>query len=574
MITPDGGGHDGNRSRTGRAVLLGAAALVVFAGLIAVGVLTSPNPQVADEATTTTGVNEIEPPVDPDAWTVSQIARGEQFDWQSSLSVDEGFPIALLDHRGSIYLFATEAPDFSGLRPGGLQAWKTTDGVAWEPLGQVIPDNHVISGVSSTGQGLVALEPGSPGTGFTVWRSPDGVDWEPEDVEVHDSSDLIVMRPVSTGGAEGLLVVSGAEHLHVSDLIEERLDRRYSTSIEMEPYGWSTSITFDDEILFTLYGPVGLPLATVTADELELTERERTLIEEVYADADQRSIWVKTRSGWTVREIPDADVIQWIGSTPDGRVIATGYGKSGLNAWATRDGSSWESLPSFPGPYHIDSWGNRIVGPSNSRRASILVSNNSGGWDDIGPAGYLPALLDWSIGSLGAGRGGVAAIINGWGELPGESLPQAPPTLTNEDATLTLRFRSGEYTLDTGDPGKGPYRWSMGGDTPGGMQADLEAGTLSFHDPDTGELLATFDFASINQAANEYWSNQGSRGNVQAFSFTDERGAWTIQDLTPMRGIEIGLVEVTDSHVVLAGIRDDFNPTTAPGFEVWSGEIP
>jgi len=572
MITPDGTSSDQGKPSTGRAVLLGGAALVVFAGLVILGNLTTPNPAAVEESTTTTTADDLDPPVDTEDFTVSQIARGTPFEWQSNLTVDRGYPLELLDHRGDIYLFAIDAPDFNGFRANGLRAWKSADGVIWESLGQVIPEGHVISGVSSTGQGLVALEPGSAGAGFTVWRSSDGIEWDPEDVAVDASSNLVVMRPVSSGGTEGLLVVSGNRNLHVAGLIEERLGERYGDTVEMGPYGWSTDINFEGELSFTLYGPVGLPLAFVTADELGLTEEERELITDIYEDTDRQSIWVETDTGWTVREIPDATVIQWIGSTPDGRVIAIGYGSRGLNAWATRDASTWESLPSFPGPYHIDHWRDRIVGPSTERRATLLASDGNGGWDEIGPASHFPDDLDWSVGEVAAGPGGVATIINGWGDAFGPALQHQPPTLTDDGAVLTLDFRAGVYSIETASGET--QTWSMGGNPPRGMEPDLEAGTISFHDPDTGDALGTFGFADINTAANEYWSDQGSRENVQAFAFTDEPIDWTIQDLASLGDVEVAHLEVTDSHVVAAGIHDGFNATTQSGFEVWSAEIP
>ncbi len=572
MISPDGTSSDQGKPSTGRAMLIGTAALVVVAGLVILGNLTTPDPAAVDTTTTTTTTAEdLEPPIEN--FTVSQIARGTSFEWQSNLTVDRGYPLELLDHRGDIYLFAIDAPDFNGFRATGLHAWKSADGVIWESLGHVIPEGHVISGVSSTGQGLVALEPGSAGAGFTVWRSSDGVEWDPEDVAVDASSDLVVMRPVSSGGTEGLLVVSGNRELHVADLIEERLGDRYGDTVQMGPYGWSTDVDFEGELSFTLYGPVGLPLAFVTADELRLTEEERDLISDIYEGTDAQSIWVETDTGWTVREIPDATVIQWIGSTPDGRVIAIGYGSRGLNAWATRDASSWESLPSFPGPYHIDHWRDRIVGPSTARQATLLASDGDGGWEDIGPSEHFPDDLEWSIGEVAAGRGGVAAIINGWGDAFGPVMPDQPPTLTDDGVVLTLDFRAGVYSIDTADPGDS-HTWSIGDNPPRGMEPDLEAGTISFHDPDTGELLGTFDFADINTAADEYWSDQGSRENVQAFAFTDEPIDWTIQDLTSLGDVEIAQLEVTGSHVVAAGIHDGFNATTQSGFEVWSAEIP
>ena len=572
MITPDDAGSNKGKPSPGRAMLLGVAALVVFGGIVVLGNLTTPGPARIENSTTTT-TEGLDPPLDTGDFTVSQIARGIPFDWRSNLTVERGYPLELLDHRGDIYLFVIDAPDFNGFRATGLRAWKSGDGVMWESLGQVIPEGHVISGVSSAGEGLVALEPGSAGAGFTVWRSSDGVEWEPEDVAVDAPSNLVVMRPVSSGGTEGLLVVSENRELHVANLIGERLGVRYGDTVQMGPYGWSTDIDFEGDLGFTLYGPVGLPLAFVTADELGLTEEERALITDIYEDSDRRSIWVETDTGWTIREIPDATVVQWIGGTPDGRVIAIGYGSRGLNAWATRDASSWESLPSFPGPYHIDHWRDRIVGPSAERRATLLASDGDGGWDEIGPSWHLPDDLDWSVGEVAAGPGGVAAIINGWGNALGPAMPDRPPTLTDGGAVLTLDFRAGVYSIEIPDSGA-THTWSTGRQLPRGVEPDLDGGTISFRDPDTGELLGTFAFDDINASANEYWSDQGSRENVQAFAFTDDPIDWTIQELTALGDVEIAHLEVTGSHVVAAGIHDDFNATTQSGFELWSAEIP
>lgn len=574
MITPDGGGQEERRVTRGRTGLIGAAALVIFGGLIAVGALTTTSPDAVETTTTTTTTTDaIEPPIDPENFSVAQIARGEPLSWQQTLSFDDAYPIGLVDHNGALYLFATRQPNITEFDEGGLWGWRSSDGETWDSLGKVIPERQVIAGVSATGQGLVALERGEPGAGFAIWRSTDGIEWDREQVSDSDQEALRFMAPNTVGGTEDLLVVSGFEDLDVSALVEERLGEEYREAVDTGPYGWTVDVTFDDQIFFRLHGPVGLPLATVTAEQMALTDEEKASIVETFQGGGGSFTWRRTDEGWSPVEIPDADFIQWLGALPDGRVLATGYGTGGFSTWATRDGAEWERLPVFPGPTQVDQWGERLVGPASVNGASVVASDGSGGWEEIGPAAYFPDHLTWSIRSVGAGEGGVAVALDGWGMPRQGPTESEDPTLSDNGARLTLEFDSGQYTLETGGE---TFTWSMGGEGPNGLEADLEQGTLSFHHPDTELRLATFDFDKINQAASEYWSQQSSRESVQAFAFTGSSGSWTIQDLSTFSDPSaLAALEVTGSHVIAVRIEaSPYFPTSSPGFEVWSAEIP
>ncbi|MFP4074665.1 MAG: hypothetical protein ACLFVZ_11575, partial [Actinomycetota bacterium] len=63
MITPDGTSSEKPKRTPGRAVLLGVAALVVFAGLVILGNLTTPDPAAVEDSTTSTA-DDLDPPVD------------------------------------------------------------------------------------------------------------------------------------------------------------------------------------------------------------------------------------------------------------------------------------------------------------------------------------------------------------------------------------------------------------------------------------------------------------------------------------------------------------------------------
>lgn len=576
MITPEGTEPEKNRPLGGRLALVGVAALIVFAGLIAVGSLTSDQPGVAIPSTTTsttsttsTTVAEADPPINAENFDVRQIARGETFEWTSSLEVENASPTSLLEHGGDLYLFAIEAPyGFSG---GGLRAWKSADGASWESLGQVITEDHSVSSVVSMGQELVALGPGNRDTTFSIWRSSDAVAWEREDVVLGDHTDMADVIPLDADIAGDLLVVAGRKQLPISRLIEERLGEDLSDSLDYGQYGWARDIMIDEEIVFTLRDVVGLPLKSVTASDLDLSASERRLVTELGETEPQGSIWARTESGWTEEQIPGAGFIQGVSGTDDGRVLVTGIGGS-ARAWSSTDGKTWESLPLSPRP--VDNWGDRHVARPDSGQASVLVSNEAGEWDDIGPEEHFPEGLDWIIRTVAAGPAGVAAMVQGQ-ELPRSVSPREPlPTLTDNGSVLTLDLQSGAYQLETGDT---VYTWTRGNDVPEWIRPDLEAGTLSFHDPETEELLAIFDFDSINRAANDYWAKEATTDTVQAFVFTDDTVDWTIQETSGLgeRGY-VSQLEVTPSHVVAVGLSDNnlFGLRSTSGFVVWSAPIP
>lgn len=125
----------------------------------------SPAEPVSVEGTTTTSTTpELEPPVEPESFSVDQIARGEALDWERVAEPGSGHAIALTVHDGDLLMFPSSSPAWKG-EPGGLFVWKSEDGQGWKALGEAIDEGQKITDVVPAGGRLVATgtDPDLPG---------------------------------------------------------------------------------------------------------------------------------------------------------------------------------------------------------------------------------------------------------------------------------------------------------------------------------------------------------------------------------------------------------------------------
>lgn len=553
-----------------------SALVAVLAAGVTLVMLTSPDPAALEAttstSTTSTTLPEVVAPIDLENFSVDQVARGEPFAWVRSLNVVEGFPVALLRHESSVYLFATEEPNFSGLDSSGLRAWRSSDGLAWEPLGQVIGQSHRIGMVSSTEQGLTAVETGSGNPSFTVWRSQDGRDWRPEEVALEDANDVMTLFPHAVGGTGRLLIVAGQMNVDIFPFLEEKLG-------EMAHYGWGTDV-FGDEVQFTLYGPFGIPLAGISAEDLSLSDGETQMIIDAFSSQNDVGVdlWVKDgESEWQQTRLPEAHWVDRITTTPYGDAIAHGWGTAGSSSWTSRDGLNWEKTPFATHHYLNERWGETLVAPSSEGGMSIYVSPAGGEWNDIGPAEHFPAPIQWWLGPVAAGPGGIAASVQGWdvGEPVEPVMSTEPPTLSNQDAILTIDVYAGEYRLEKGEQ---VYRWPAMAGTPDGIDIDLDSASIQFLDPESGRQLASFQIEDIIEAQEAHIAAEDPRSpGYAAFAFTSDGTDWTIQSHDDI-GSESSVTQlaVTDSHVVATAVALDafYNPSSPTSFEVWTAATP
>lgn len=564
MVLPEGAPDTERPQSRGRiATFIIAAVALVFVA-VALGALTAPEPEAAPPSTTTTIDAVEEPSVDPENFTIADIARGEPLAFQHIMSIDEGYPIAMLDHEGSIYLFATEVPTFAGFDDGGLSVWRSRDGNNWETLGQVIDQSHIITNVNATEQGLIAVE--GSGHAVTVWRSDDGVEWVPETIEVAGLTENMVVQPTAVGGNDDTIVMAGKIGVDWVSLARETLTDGFGHDVSPASL-WLFPDLNQQELTFQLWGPLGFPLLEINGDDLDLTDEERTMVIDGYRGRDQASeIWVSGGDGqWRPGTI-DATSIGSVSVGPDNELLLSGYGSSGNRLWTSLDGLEWEKAV-FGGAMRTELWNDRVVGPSSG--ASLLMSEDGEEWERIGPFGSFPNF--WDIGSMATGPGGIAATVNGFTNQIRNIDDVEPVVLVDKDATLTIDPLG--YTLDAGGY---TQTWPMDGAKPEEIKVDATSELIAFYHPENGQFLASFGFDDLFDAL--FASSPVSQGEEhRALIFSDDAESWSIQDIAKQIETSIvHLLEVTDSHVVAAAVSGDgrFSPVVPPGFEIWAAPIP
>lgn len=579
MVSPEGTGRDERSGNTGRTTLVAVGIALLAVGAIALGGLTSASGEAVDTSTTTTTVERLDSPLDLENFSVAQIEQGQPIAWETSLNVTDFAPLGVIDHQGWTYVFARREPNFTTHTWGGLRVWRSTDGVSWENLGEVIDQGHAIGSVASVGNELVGLEVGQSGHGPTVWHSSDGIGWKPNTIPIASAGEHTYVQPHTIGGDERALIVAGDTGTDIYRLLEARLAERYP---EFDPsrFGWGTDIAADGEVIFTLWGPLGFVVTEVNGDDLDLTAEEQVLIAENYGSTPSgTTVWVWVDgTEWVQSEIESAVWIESITALPSGNYLATGGGNTGTLGWISPDGMTWESLDYSARPGTVQEWNGRYVGPSNTGQAQIFVSDDGEEWDQMGPYEYFPVPIQWHLEQIAAGPAGVAALVAGW--EPGQAVDQEvrpdPPVIISGEATLTLDFWSGVYRLDT--PGNTQTWGASYQAPPEGIEIDLESATVEFTDPETGSPLASFDFDQIADAEQEYWSGQYmSETNHRAFVFTADGVDWVIDDIDPWLGDGyIAHLEVTEKRIIALVEDSDgrFSPEPSPGFEIWSATVP
>lgn len=566
MVSPEGAPDTERPQSRGRIATFIIAALALVFVAVALGALTAPEPEAAAPSTTTTIDAVEEPSIDPETFTVADIAQGEPLAFEHIMSIDDGYPLAMLDHDGWIYLFATDVPTFAGYTEGGLTAWRSRDGTNWESLGQVIDRSHIITDVTASGQGLIAVD--GSGHAVTVWRSDDGVEWVPETIEVAGLTENMVVIPTAVGGNDDTIVVAGQIGVDVRSLARETLTDAFGHDVSPASL-WLFPDLNQQDLTFQVWGPLGFPLLEINGDDLDMTDEERTMVIDEHRGRNQTSeIWVSSGDGqWRPGNI-DATSIASVSVGPNNELLLSGYDNSGNRLWTSMDGLEWERS-TFRGAHQTELWNDRIVAQSSG--ASLVVSDNGDTWDTIRPIGSFPGVTQWHISTMATGPGGIAATVDGFLNQIRNIEDVDPIVLVDGDATLTIEVSG--YTLDAGG-----YRqsWNMTGTKPEEIKVDATSELIAFYHPENGEFLASFGFDDLFDAQYAYFPVSLS-DEQHALIFSDDAENWSIQDVgAQIETSFIHLLEVTDTHVVAAVVGGDgrFSPVVPPGFEIWAAPIP
>ncbi|MGH3650411.1 MAG: hypothetical protein ACRDU9_06830 [Acidimicrobiia bacterium] len=576
MVLPDGTRSESNRPVLGRTALLALAALAFAVGGLALGALTTPDPGTTAETTTTTSttIDQIEPPIDFDNFSVGQIAVGDPLRWERGARFDEMVTVDLVEHEDRLYLFGYN-DWYAG--SGGLQVWSSDDGLVWDPLGQVIEETRPIGRVASTPQGLVALESGPTGAGFTIWRSRDAVRWAPELVPVELDSEHATVYPHAVTGTKSTLMVTGDVQIDITGLLEERLGAALGAPVDLWRYGWSHHRSAEGMVIDVL-GPLGMVAQQVSTEELGLSETEQSWIVDGYGSSTDTDVWVSRGgdSDWEHSSIEDARWIDSLIITKDSRVIALGHGSTLSGTWVSDGGLDWRRLDFVSRPFTVEPWGDGFAGPDGYGANDVLVSEDAENWDSTGLNDHFPSSIGWGVGPFAAGPGGIVVGVEGWSQPDQPIALSTPPRLTRDGVILTMNLDAGVLDLESG--GQHHEYHIYGSTPPENIVVDLSTESVEFFDDQSGDLLSSFSFSELMAAAETYWSRDPFPERYQAMAFTTDGVEWTIQDIEEDLGGAVWIrgLEVTADRVIalVSGLETPYVRDETPGFEIWSAPIP
>lgn len=545
----------------GRGVLIvGAIALFIAVAGVAFGIgrLTAPSVETDAASPSTTTI------------TIAIEAVGETLDWSESADIGETWPVGLVEYDGMLYLFGTPDVPIGPEMPegSGLDAWASDDGSGWESLGSIISSPALVQEVVSTPRGLIAMGTDADGRPV-VWISPDARDWTLSPLPSDGTSQPGTQTDLSAAGAnDEVVVVFGSTFFNPDDLIMEAIGE------EFEDYG----IGYGGPAgLFTVYGPLGIPVFSATAEELGIDPEQ---LEAAFGEQgpERVTVW-STADGanWVTSEV-GLDHVTSVSTNADGELVALGYGRFGMEAWISTDGVEWTSKGTIGEVEQLTAWNDGVValeyfGPNQE----FVYSEDGETWDPLGEAPPLPEELSWSYWPLAAGGAGIATVAHGHDEFMEFEGPE-PMVLERDGYTLTIDQERGSIVVADGETTL--IRLAMGSErVPDELFVDLDAETMTFLDPESGEALMTFTFDEIQEAEESSFEGMGEGMDRQVFLFSPDGSGWSVQDLADFAGTEgsIDALFVADDRVVAIVVErsESFTgPPSLPSVRIWTGLVP
>ena len=573
MVLPDGEPDTGRTTKHSKRALVGGTALVI--GLIALLSLTRPDPALvaalAETTTTspsTTTTVDLTRPIDFDNFTVDQIARGERFEWEKVLDLDDHWGLDMIWTGGRLHVFALDEFPYSS-SPAPISHWITEDGWSWA-TGAAFGSYIRYSNVTRVPDGL-AIAAGHE-NGITLAISRDGLRWEESEIEI-DVGEFTSVAPGPIAVTEALQVIAFNEYLALEQslmpMIESHLGIQLLNahgSIAWRPHG-ATDIAID------VLGPFGIRLAQLYGSELGLDPGSLEQANQRYHGGEGTQVWARSAGGkWQRSEIPG---IQWLESLvplPDGSVLAAGYTSDDSTHWVSSDGLSW-SVADTRAPVQITALGDAYLGISSELTNQILVSRDGRSWEALATEDLLPRRTDLQFTTVAGGPGGIATTAFTLFHPPPSSGPMDLADLgAMGDVTIDARSRTVTLTVD-GEA----HHWRLSGLlTPDWVSVDLEHLDLKFSHPESGDLLATVALNELRSMEEDHAMRWG-RLQHSAFLFTRDGSDWSIRDLSPVTNDANGWVTdiaVGQDGVYLLVQHRDGGFTVPNGFSVWKATIP
>jgi len=542
----------------------------------------SPSEQVAvDTTTTTTTIPEVEAPIDPDNFSVSQIATSEPLDWERVANTSTGYPLTVTEHEGSFYLFASDHYPWTD-EPGGLNTWKSSDGEDWVAHGAVIDPQYKVTQVQATPDGFVAAGRRPGDSALIVWWSNDAIEWTTRTIPTGVDSGYLLPEPTAMATLGQRAVVVANQELDREGLLEDRLAVA-GVEVDMSSLRWDTRYGGEDGIELSLLGPFGMTVLTTNIETLDLTEQEHEWLMSGETRDGDSSVWVIDPSGnWESGTIP-LNQVTYLASRPDGTLIANGLGGAGISdALVSDDGLHWRTPEEdASGGSTIISWDDRLISFSTDLSPEVMVSSDGQTWQETGLMERFPTQVGrWYPTAVGANSAGLALTVEGQNTVGFTSSGESTVTLTSDDANLTFAAQRGELTVEAdGGTHTWPIPWPGRSEPTEGLEPDLATSTLRFLEPDTGEILAEFSFEELYRT--ETRARTVSFSDIvahHALAFTRDGENWDLRDIGSLVGDDsrVRHLEVGQRHLIAILEKPSLGPdgTRSTGFEIWTAPLP
>lgn len=567
MVLPEGRpSPKSDRPAAPKLAAVGVALVALIGAMLALGQATAPPEELADASTSTTEIAPIIPPtttttIDLENFSATDIATGQRFFWVNAPPSGRLWPIDLLEHDGVIYLFGSERIDVDG-GGRGASMWISADGVQWRSVGEVIPSTHTVSRVVSTGEGLVALGRDRDGAPM-VWRSTDGESFQALARPTQAVPAGTVVQLNDALEFEGRLIVVG---IQIPDRTRDVLAALPESLVGSDPTSVTLGFEVRDDVddgVVDVFGPLGLHAFSMRMGELDLDPSLEAVL--VGPDPPIRQFIWSTADGldWQGTEV-GSSIVEDLWLTPAGTLVAYGPGGRDSTVLTSADGETWErrGRSSRAWIFEIGAlgvWREMMIGGGLGE--DLFITDDGLTWERLGTGDLLPDSINWRLGPVAAGDVGLVSVARA---LRANRAPVfTAAEIDAGEATVTLDLDAGRLLVD--HPGYQPLEmllWTEYTDPP--YQLDFNQRTVTFTDPQTGDVLATLGFATLESAENSAFTIETS--NELALLYTRDGEEWSIQALTGVvsDGHEIDDILIVDDRVLILTRQTSLLGSSAP----------
>lgn len=575
--------------------LLGVSVLV--GTLVAVGLGFMLGRLTVSEETPTT-LPEAAPTTQPVPTTVEPAppepsGSGPALSWESTDVEISGEHVAgIVEFQGRFLAFASNS-GISGTPPG-VSLWSTVDGKVWSDEGVVIPAPAFVTGIFAAGDrilafgsltegdiaGLFGPSAGSP----AVWTSTDGTTWQQHELPIPtEFEQQAIFGGVEAGAATGEIGIAvGYVAPSIELAVMEALPPDVRELMSQPGLGFGMGGT---PFSVQIHGPFGITVYSATFEELGIDPELVREEEESMAGGMQQ--WTTTDfQTWSMSDAepfgPEDSVHNFVVG-PDGDLVAFGYGSRGPTLWRSNDGVTWTATPVRAELSELAVRGVAFISSESTGFDTAVVRSIDGEtWDPITPDDLLSADYMWHIDSVSAAHYGIAASANGYGEgdfMEGEEPPVV--VISKDGMTVTFDDMRGAMIV-SGDDGVLLEVPMHEEGTPEGITYDLETSTLSFADPESGEVLITLTLEEIQQAEQQAFGDVGMSQEETVILFSQDEISWNVQSIGEAFDVEQAYLRlfVFDDFVLAAVQESEQHPVfenadSAPSpTRIWIGILP